>query len=583
MRQKKGYLILITIISFAIIGFLLVINFTVFADSGSGKFKVYKLSQFPNLYDENKKITYKDIDLGNKEEISELKLKIPRGETEGFTLLLENSTIQSIANLTINKEDFANENGSTLSSQLIDEKVIHVWPTKQFNWQNKGVIWPEDRDEILVKSDKVDFLSEDISTTVDTQLQSHQSAIDTTIESLGSKKFYFKVTAPADQSGNYSSQVNFFDQDEDKILAKIKINLEILDLDIMRPSQAKEPYVMGCFNNDRIELGNSKDLITGDRFISEELFRSRMKIAKDYGCESMVHRIGPYADNIKALEVYSELGYKGPIVLNYYYFKKRDDGSKVVDYLDTLSTQASKNEFRKIIREIKNNEKITVPVVFYGIDEPNTESDQVLHLEKTKNIDLIISEELGGEIDKSNIKSAYGAAMSSDTVQKFDQMGKKTDIPIIAFFTWQKFLSLIGNGTIGSYPEKVFYYQGFMEYPLSNRYINGFGLANSGMKGSFSNPLYGYISTDTKPLYDDFSTHDNKFGYKTWKKPMMTFYPASDGFFSTYQAEGRREGINDLRYYLTYKEHKTNKNGCKNSARLTALENSIDRKFKNSK
>jgi hypothetical protein len=580
MGQSKRYITLVATIIFIIVGFVLVLNFVVFADTAGNGFKLYRLSQFPNLYDQNKQIDYKNIDLGKTEEAKEITLKIPRGETEGFTILLKNDTNQPVNDLTIDKADFTNSDGVNLSSRLIDERVIHVWPTKQYSIKNKKIIWKEDRDELLVKNDKIDFLSNDISTTVDSQLKSQEDTISADIDARASKKFYIKVTAPADQGGLYTSNISFVDKTLDKKLISLKINLEILDLDLINPSQAKNPYTIGCFNNDRIKVADSDSLRGGEQYISEELFKTRMKIAKDYGCESMIQRVGPYADNIRALEIFSQLGYKGPIILNHYYFKTKADGINYVNYDDTLSTQASKNDFRNMIREIKNDKKITVPINFYGIDEPNDASGQELYLEKTANLDKLLTEELGSEINRSNIQRVFSAAMSARAAEYFDQIGKKATLPIVAFPTWPNYLSLINTNTISDDQTRAFYYQGFMEYPLSNRYLNGFGLANSGMRGSFSNPLYGYTSTDSKPLYDDFKSHDNDFGYNTWRKPMMSFYPASDGFIPTYQVEGHREGVNDLKYYLTYSEFKGKKNECKNSARLSILESSIDRKFK---
>jgi len=513
---KKTKRLLLLILPLVLIGLVFVfLRLTIFADIAQGQFTLYRLSEFPNLFNHSASLGYQNIPLGKKEKVAEVSLRIPRGETEGLTLMLDNKTSAAADKLTILKGDFQDGKGNVLSKNLIDERVVHVWPTKQFDSTKpsaKRNFWSEDRDELLVKNDQTDFLSTSITPSVETQLNSNggtgdnpdpQEPVLTSLSAGTSKKFYLKVTAPADQTGDFSSTVRFFDRGLNRELTKLTIKLTVLDLDLIKPSQGG--YTMGCFNNDRIKTSDSAQIVGGEQLISQELFAIRMKKAKDYGCETMVQRIGPYSNNKRALEIFSELGYPGPIILNYYYFEQKSDGTKVINTEDVLSSAASKDEFKKIVTEIKDDKKITVPIIFYGYDEPNEPTQQPLHLEKVRNMDPIIRQVLSQKLGKSNISPSYSTTLLASTIKSFEEKGLKTDLPIVAYQSWPDYLSSIKSGAIYNPSASGFYYQGYMEFPLSNRLLSGFGLVNSGMKGSFANPLYGYSSAHerTRPLYDD--------------------------------------------------------------------------------
>lgn len=593
MSGIKGIVALvISLLVLAIAGYFAVSN-KLFADIASKSVELYKISNFPNTQGHKSTVAYDRIDLGKKEKITEITVKIPRAETEGFTVMLSNNSSLNFSDLTVEKSDLTNASGKTISKDLIDERVLHSWATKQFDRVEMDATWKDVIDELLVKNEKTNFLSTDVTSDIKTQFNSNggtakdsdpSEPITTSLEKNKTKKFYFKVTAPVNEAGDFRGTINFVDKTTKKTLSSFELNLKVLDIDIVEPEQAKTPYYLGCYNNDKVLSSDSSRLFNWQtNTIDEDVFRKRMKKAREYGCNTLVQRIGPYVDNVKALEIISETGFTGPVILNYYYYKQKGD-KKIVDTLDTVSTKESKNEFTKIAQEIINDRKITVPVMFYGIDEPNSDTEIPEHIKKVKNIESIIDKLLGDKKGKTNIINKTTTSLTTRPIPAFQEAGIKTEFPLVNFREVDQYLKGVREGTIYKSDKDAYYFQGWMEYPTPTRLISGFGLVNSGMTGSFINPLYGYYGVNGRPLYDDFTTTEPEpVGLKTWRKPFMTFYPATDGYIPTYQAEARREGVLDLRYYLTYQKNKANLGSCSSKV-LSDLGRKIDsnlKKFKN--
>jgi len=514
-------------------------------------------------------------DGSQKTSANEINLTVPQGESGSFEILVENNSATNYSNLTVGKNDLISSAGKTFSASNIDERVVHAWPQKLVTWGTPNTYSPEATlvDELLVKNETpnltppVDakyggdtFFSNDIGvlqnqllkSTGDSQSET-SSQIKTSLLANGKKKFFFKITAPADSVGIFHGQINLIDVANGTVVAKFSLKLTVADLII----EENRNVTSGCYINDRIKLvDQDPPTSVAHFFISEELFTERVRIIKSYGCNSVIIRVGDFADNNKMVEKVAEAGITGPIILNFYGV----DSNGNLDNSDTVSSVTSSNKLKSIISGINNSQKVTNSIIFYGIDEPNTTETFAQHLEKVTNIKNIIASYGAGLNSKfkSEVTTSAQATVWENIFSAGDQY--KTSYPI-DHYPSSVFLDNrifpIKNGTYTPLPNESFYFQGWNEiqksdgsYQPINRYLSGIGLIKSGIKGSYLNPIYGYqgIAESNKPYYDDYAGTN----VARWQKPMFTLYPASDGFIPTLQAESWAEGNRDIRYYQKY-------------------------------
>jgi hypothetical protein len=510
--------------------------------------------------------------------IGTVELEIPKGESKSFAILLNNSSATAYPDFSIEKTNLENSEGQVISKTAIDERVVHNWTQKVVNYNTtpNGAIERE-VDELLVKNEKPavalpsdpkynndPFFSNDITNEMQGLLKSSGSSqreaasspekIKTSLGGNSQKKFFFTVKIPQTSQGDYSSVINFVDQSNQSVVAKFNLTVKAAQYTLEKVSDSN--LRMGCYTNDQV-LADHSNLA---------LFIERMRTIHDYGCEQLVFRINQNVDNLKGLEVISQTGFKGPIILNFASVKN----SGLLNMWTYLGTQEEKNQFGQILAGIKNDTNITAPMMFYGIDEPNSTTPEEgyslsrfeMHKRKTENIKTIVNSLFGSSLPSNVINQVTTSATSTTFDNLFQEDMYKTDYPIVTF----KDLYAISQATsVGNYHPQLyetFYFQGYYEINKqhglfnNNRFLAGLGVLNTGLKGSMLNPTFGYSSTAIRPLYDDFLLTSEMFKGKVWHKQMLTFYPASDGFIPTLQSEGWREGNMDLRYYLSFNKIK---------------------------
>ena len=524
-------------------------------------------------------------DGSNKVPIEDIELLTPEGESQSFELLVENNSSQSYQNFTITKSDLSSASGEVISGSAIDERIVHPWPQKLVDWSSSGNTFTPSAvsvDELLVKNDKPDltlptdpkyagdtFFSDDIGVDEKQLLQGSGYALAETGEGIktavvanSSKKFYFTVNIPANKTGVYSGEINFVDKDSNTIVAKFVLKLKIYDFAFQSQDKQSLGLFDGCYTNDRIlAFGASPSDSIKHYFISSNLFKTRLSTLKDYGCNFLVMRVGEYADNQAMIKAVSDSGMAGPLILNFYGV----DTSGNQNIHDTVADPTSAAKFSEILTQIKNLTSLKIPIIFYGIDEPNTDALLAEHLAKVDNIKKLVGQVFGADLANSTVKNQVTTLAKVSTWEKIFSIltadnKYRTDYPIENYST-DEFLTdkvaPINNGLTKPLLGESFYFQGWNEIQKSNgtflpinRYLAGLGLYKSGLKGSFINPAYGYRGVNYRPIYDDYAVPG---AADDWQKPMFTFYPASDGFIPTLQAESWREGTEDLKYFAAYK------------------------------
>ena len=571
-----------TIVIISVLGFLLLI------------FGVYFLLRHRFLANVpivniNKQIVISKIplfsDSANKTQVSDIELLTPKSTTQSFELLVENNSSQSYSNFTISKSDLSSSSGDKIPASAIDERIVHPWPQKLVDWSYSGNTFtptPVIVDELLVKNDHPaltpptdpkyngdTFFSNDIGVLEKDLLLSSGYAqsesgegIKTALPANSSKKFYFSVAVPANKTGVFSSEINFLDKDENTVVAKFVLKLKIYDYTFQKQDRSDLGLSSGCYTNNQIlALGANPPDSIKHYFIKKSLFQSRLSTLKNSGCDSLVMRVGKYADNLAMIKAVSQSGMAGPLILNFYGV----DANGNQNLEDTISTADSAATFTEILKEIKTYSSLKVPILFYGIDEPHTEDLLAKHFTKVDNIKKLLKEVFGAELENSKIINQVTTSARVSTWEKiFSTLTVDnryyTDYPLenyaSAEFLTDKVVPF-NSGEKKPLLGESFYFQGWNEIQKSdgsfvpiNRYLYGIGLYKSGFKKSFFNPAYGYQGVRYRPIYDDYAAPN---GSTSWQKPMLTFYPAQDGFIPTLQSESLQEGGADLKYFAAYK------------------------------
>lgn len=542
-------------------------------------------------------------------------VSIPKGEKEAVAVLLENKSGIDYNNLTIEKDDLVSNEGGVISKDNIDERVIHNWQQKLIDWNSPKlarIADPVEVDELLVKNEKPSltpptdvkyngdpFFSNDIGPELGQLLTSGGSSqressegstekIKTSVAQSQSKKFHFSINIPEDSRGAYAGYIKFVDRSNNQIVSKLKLTVNSLPYKLVSQSQANETYQTGCYFNDKIASDISNQFTP--YHISESLVTKRLKAVHDNGCEKIIIRADKWSNNTRMLEILQELKFKGPIIINYSsYHGNVLVGQKFDTLADTEQTDGGYRQFVNFLNEIKANNKIYLPILFYGIDEPNiisgtNRTEFESHKVRVDNIIKALNEVYVSALPTNILREVTTSA----TKATFDTLASegeqyKTNYPIFNYRD-SNFLQLSANLRSGSATingRGAFYFQGYNEIRNSggmqniNRYLGGIGMAKSGFKGYMINPTYGYSGLAGRPFYDDFTTSETN---GNWHKNMLIFFPASDGFIPTLQSEGWRDGILDLRYYITYQNAVRDKANITQDIadQLATLESSIN-------
>jgi hypothetical protein len=574
--MKKYYL---TFALIGVIGILIAVGYTAL----NGKI----FADVPASGD-NPNVTIKPITLFSDEggsPATEIDMTVARGAKESIELVLDNASSKAFSNLTVYKNDLISTDGSKISKDSIDERVVHVWqqrtiiPGVSFK---KNTYKLENLEELLVKNDKEDFLSESIGVAQDTLLSSSGSkkakVADSRLEPVSLKldanskrKFIFSITAPYDKVGSYEGDISFVDTANNTKVKTFKLKVSVLSVDLVSGAQ-ENGKIFGCFVNDQIPQSGQA---TSGTYVDQQGFINRLKVAKEMGCDSLIMRFGKFTNINQMLEAVSSMGFAGPIILNYYYGKA--DGTIINSFVAgadaknnalILEAADAKADFKKIVTGINSDKAITTKIMFYGLDEPNINSANsgnqdkfTAHKKKIENIVTLVEEIAGSDVD-SNISSKVVSAANVYTSVQVNKLGGN-------YFSGVTIESTGEGGIAGNFSDRIaavqsgqpqlgketYYFQGWGENPTYMRSTSGFGLIKTGMSGFYMNPLWGYFNNKSRPIYlEDKTRPVDSTNVSPFMKQMMTFYPASDGLIPTIQSEGIREGILDSRYYLTYKQ-----------------------------
>lgn len=506
---------------------------------------------------------------GRGAETNLIELDLPKGETEGFYLLLENSTGRPQNNLTVVKKDIL-KGFEQFPPGNIDERIAYNWEQKEVSDFDDSAPVMKGVDELLVRTNKIDYFKSPITKTSLTDRlgflsKPSTSRLDFKMGKSQTAKLYFKVSS-SQASGTYTGRIKIQDLNLKKNIAQFNLKINVLDRSLPNP----DDYKFACYINDRIiKTSKSADVPTdlASYYISEELFKQRLADTRKMGCNALTVRMSVASDNNKMLNAIQQAGFSKGVLVDYRYINNKVEYNK--ETLVSRNAEA-RSQFKEIATQIVNNPSLTIPVSFYGIDEPNRRDDDQANYENNKlrvsNIKTLLSQVVKESgVAKTNVKVDVTTAMVSDTYD--DLMAEAetyhTDAPILNYYykcptgipglncrtSMESMLSRFRSS--GTTPANAaYYFQTSRERPIINRYLGGFGLIASGLKGYYLNVVYGYAvknSGDATPLFSDANT------VKSEGKNLMLLYPARDGLISTVQSESIREGITDIKYYLAYK------------------------------
>lgn len=457
----------------------------------------------------------------------------------------------------------------------------------------------------MLKTDKNNFEDPSITNDSRTQLNSFGqfgksiNNVETSIKVGESKKFYFTVYAPSKSSGAYRGKLLV--KNKGRVIDGLELNVNVPNYSLKKLS---DKFPLGCFVNDRIYTTQPPEGFTQKHFfVDESLFRARLSHAEKIGCTSLILRYGNHTDIAKMISVANEIGFRGNIFLNYYYLSDDwkdyavawEKDSKFANHL-TFTSEQSKSFLRSQLDLLlaqfgDSGQKISTPISFYGLDEPNTSPSKdtdkfIAHGEAVKNIKEVLRGFFRCEGPSCNyriFKNDVTTAANFFTTSRINDSEIRTDFPIS---------NIRSNGNAGDIVSRIkdlnndastwgtegYYFQAWNERPYVNRYLTGFGFASTMMKARYINPLWGYFNAKSSPIFTEDMDRPVKYTQEgnTYMKQMMTMYPASNGLVKTLQSEGTREGVVDLKYLQNYLGIKRN---AKMSEARKKLSNQIDKEI----
>jgi len=575
-KSTKAFLIALALLVLAIGGYFYFKYLGIQADSLALKQKIILVNQTP-LFE----IKAENAQLDTAKNINDINTSIPAGGKQSVNFALSTSA-EALTNLTgsakslrveLKKTALFPENPDDSSDPLvkgyIDDRLVYFWNQKVVDQGTRTSLGIKSIPELLVKTDSTNYMSPNIGLAENellnkdgyTSTSQKDDNLNFILGPNNTKNIILTISVPKDTiAGSYSSTLSIIDSSKSKTLRNINLNIEVEDfkLDTLVNSEAR----VGCYINDMIKKNDQVE----DKIyhISPTLFEQRLRIVKRNGCQMLKIRADDNTDVATELEQITNLGFSGPAIIDF---------NRI--YYDPIDTQASQKQFLAMITtQILNNPKSKVPISWYGIDEPDTSDEYAKQIARTNNISQILAQ--------TNFNQLYGPNVNNDLAGQI-VTSTTTDVSIrlfnegpqfqtkmtmenanyrCSFGQWinpnckvpfQKRLEYIrdsannsGQEILGKPKYEMYYFQGYPEAPLINRLVGGLGFVNSGFKGYFMNPVYGYFNNDTAPYYAEDKL-------LTWHKQNMTFYPASDGFIPTIQSEGWREGVTDIRYYYTLK------------------------------
>lgn len=500
-----------------------------------------------------------------------LKITLPAGESTSAVIWMKNKSTDNFNSLTIKKNDIKTDSGEIFPEQNIDERIAYTWRQKIFSLtphQNSPTFG--DVEELLVKTNKINYLDTRITTSNLPNhlgyLQDGRNDTDFSLDARKNQKAILKITAPQ-KTGDYHGSIRISDKQSGKVLGSLNIRIRVSGIKLINP--VEKGYLPGCFSNDRILAPGVIPPSSGEfKFISSELYKKRLQLAHEAGCESLIITATERDDYLTALKIIQDLGFKGKVIINFHYVNANNNEIK----FNPLDTLAAKGQLKDFIKKIIDDPQIKIPIAFYALDEANVigNSEPNNYDNNLKRISIIrqVIAQLGNrgtildEVDSTVVPDIF-LKIQSETNPIFQEFqpilnynynipcegmhipGLECQTPIAQLFDRLK-------QDQGSAPKSAsYYFQGTREQPIRNRYLGGLGLIYSGLKQYYLNPVWGFYS-ETSPIFSE----DSYTGRLISKKHNMTFYPARDGLLPTIQSEAWHEGVMDIKYYLTYLDNK---------------------------
>ena len=470
-----------------------------------------------------------------------------------------------------------------LSPDKIESFYVYNWQQKTVNDFDKSVTpKTETVDELLVKTNKTNFLSSAVTTS---NLPSQygylttatpKDKIDFSLPAKSTTRLYFKFKSP-EVSGTYNGRVVIWDTKNNQNIAQFLVVINAIDKTL--PQVETNNYKFGCYVNDRIlKDGIKAPSSTPENFISADLFTKRMTAVKDMGCNALVLRVSKATDTVAMIKAAQTLKFSKGVWLEFRYLNS--DNNEIKYKTLDVSNKDAVAQFKVLVREILNAEladkTINIPISFYGIDEANGRGAAADKDQNTENYILQVKNMLNylGEEENAIPAPNQGfngsftkditAAMQPATYNYLmtnEDIRLHTNAPILNYYTpcnanmpgydsctTTKDLVSSYAADPASVPTKsTYYFQATREQPLINRYLGGLGLVASKFKGYYLNVVSGFVAQADKSA--TLFSEDKLVGAQ---KQNMLMYPASDGFIPTVQSESIRSGILDIKYYFAY-------------------------------
>ncbi len=430
-------------------------------------------------------------------------------------------TLQNFKNLTFKISSFTNNiSKKSLSSDIIDMKFVKRWyqagsSSKSIRYVNKRVMTPElllnnnalikvdeaHQDNYLLSNGKYINISrnEDLS---------HIQPLDTkTLQPIALKINILKqlwITAhiPAGaEPGDYSGKIEMYDNDTYQ--GKVDINITVLPFSLEESKIKQSMYYRGIVNRDNVgSLGSdSKTLVQ---------YEADLKNLKEHGIlyPTLYQRFNE-TNLKKVLDIRKKLNFPTDSI---YILGLKAGTDSSPEGLDKLQQNIEK--WKNLLRTY-NYDKIYI----YGVDEARNEK-------------LLEQRDVWKTVRDNGVK-----IFTSCYLGAYEVVGDLLDVAV--------FNGILNKKEAEKYHaigHEIFSYENpqmGLEKPETYRRNYGLALWKNNYDGAMD---YAY--------QHPFGSAWNDFDSTLYKDHMMA-YPTMNGFINTVQAEGYREGVNDLRYLAT--------------------------------
>jgi hypothetical protein len=436
-----------------------------------------------------------------------IRVQAAKSETKNVTFAVAAGQ-QDILDLDVQAIDLTDGAGNILAKENIDFRVVKVWEQAGIDFLVTEATQKTLVPELLVKDDRLPF-NESIDANGVYQAPSVlNSPFGTDIPSHKVKQVWAYVSVPENITpGEYTGHITISAQQGIQSVS-VPFTIQVLPFSLPEPKLYYGTYYDSWlfFDGNKPELYRSRDEIKKD-----------LQMLKKEGFSGLMCLCYYSRENIEAwLQLLAEVGMKGPFVIG----KTQD-----IEYINQLEQQYN------------------VVIYQYGIDEPQASQ---------------------AKYDQQILKAAEIHENGGDVVTAVTADTLKSLISDNSSLDWANY----NDEGIGAYiigrrsgkidklaPFETLYWQYYIENPTYNRYHSGFWLWASGLDGicpySYQRfpGVLPYSSNDLRAPLIKYPGSD-----PITMRIMAPTYPCQEGYVSTLEWEGCREGMVDVRY-LTYLEN----------------------------